>query len=231
MVEISRVTRVAGVVAAGGLFDGPVREEWAERFLALPGHHLLVAREPATGTPVGMITGIGMSHPDKGTEMCLYELGVEEDHRRRGHRPSPGRGPGGTRPGAGLLRDVGARGQRQRRGPGHLPRRGRCHRGPGDRPGLGVRRAIAPPLAVPAIATVVRRCPPFPLPFPRLPAWRQPVPGSRYLPSGRRSARPSPTSPLRARIRCSGSCHTRSRTERGTGATASRSTASSLPRT
>jgi ribosomal-protein-alanine N-acetyltransferase len=83
--EIRRVTEVAGVLAAGAadLFDEPVQEEWAARFLAAPGHHLLVAYEGGT-VPVGMVTGVEMTHPDKGTEMFLYELGVAEGSRRRG---------------------------------------------------------------------------------------------------------------------------------------------------
>ena len=31
-----------------------------------------------------MVTGVEMTHPDKGTEMFLYELGVAEAFRRRG---------------------------------------------------------------------------------------------------------------------------------------------------
>ena len=31
-----------------------------------------------------MITGVEMTHPDKGTEMFVYELGVHPDHRGRG---------------------------------------------------------------------------------------------------------------------------------------------------
>lgn len=80
------MTAVAEVMAAGGLFDEPAREEWAERFLASPGHHLLVAYEPGQGggVPVGMVTGVEMTHPDKGTEMFLYELGVAGASQRRG---------------------------------------------------------------------------------------------------------------------------------------------------
>jgi ribosomal protein S18 acetylase RimI-like enzyme len=38
-----------------------------------------------SGTTVSrMITGVEMTHPDKGTEMFLYELGVAAEHRRRG---------------------------------------------------------------------------------------------------------------------------------------------------
>ena len=31
-----------------------------------------------------MVTGVEMTHPDKGTEMFLYELGVDEGHRGLG---------------------------------------------------------------------------------------------------------------------------------------------------
>jgi ribosomal protein S18 acetylase RimI-like enzyme len=34
--------------------------------------------------PVGFVTGVETTHPDKGTEMFLYELGVDEAARRRG---------------------------------------------------------------------------------------------------------------------------------------------------
>jgi ribosomal protein S18 acetylase RimI-like enzyme len=33
---------------------------------------------------VGFVTGVEMTHPDKGTEMFVYELGVDEPARRRG---------------------------------------------------------------------------------------------------------------------------------------------------
>ncbi|RKN42929.1 GNAT family N-acetyltransferase [Streptomyces hoynatensis] len=80
--EIRRAATVAELVAAQGLFDGPVHAEWAERFLAEPGHHLLLAY--VDGEPAGMVSGVETTHPDKGTEMFLYELGVDEAHRRRG---------------------------------------------------------------------------------------------------------------------------------------------------
>ncbi len=51
------------VAAASHLFDGPARPEATARFLAEDGHHL---------------------HPDKGTEMFLYELAVDEPARGRG---------------------------------------------------------------------------------------------------------------------------------------------------
>lgn len=36
------------------------------------------------GAPAGFVSGIEMLHPDKDTEMCLYELSVDEPYRRRG---------------------------------------------------------------------------------------------------------------------------------------------------
>jgi ribosomal protein S18 acetylase RimI-like enzyme len=54
-----------------------------ERFLAEPGHHLLFAYDE-DGRAVGMISGIEMTHPDKGTEMFIYELGVAPAARLQG---------------------------------------------------------------------------------------------------------------------------------------------------
>ncbi|MGW1764595.1 GNAT family N-acetyltransferase [Streptomyces sp. NPDC002073] len=82
--EIRQATTVAELRAAEPLFDGPVRDAWAERFLVAAGHLTLLAYVPGTAAPVGMVSGVEMSHPDKGTEMCLYELSVAETHRRRG---------------------------------------------------------------------------------------------------------------------------------------------------
>lgn len=80
--EIRRVGTIAELTAAEGLFDGPAREEWSRRFLGSSGHLMLIAY--VDGAPVGMVSGVEMTHPDKGTEMCLYELSVDEGHRRRG---------------------------------------------------------------------------------------------------------------------------------------------------
>ncbi|WP_149180208.1 GNAT family N-acetyltransferase [Streptomyces sp. TRM49041] len=80
--EIRRATTVAELTAAQHLYDGPAREEWAERFLAAPGHLMLIAYED--GQPAGMVSGVEMLHPDKGSEMCLYELSVDDPYRRRG---------------------------------------------------------------------------------------------------------------------------------------------------
>ncbi|MCX5378287.1 GNAT family N-acetyltransferase [Streptomyces sp. NBC_00091] len=80
--EIRRARSVAELAAAEGLFDGPARQEWSERFLARTGHLMLIAY--VDGVPAGMVSGVEMTHPDKGTEMCLYELSVDEGYRRRG---------------------------------------------------------------------------------------------------------------------------------------------------
>jgi ribosomal protein S18 acetylase RimI-like enzyme len=70
------------VMAAGDLFDNPPREEAMTRFLADPGHHLLIAYYG--DAPVGFVSGVEVTHPDKGTEMFLYELGVDSGHRHHG---------------------------------------------------------------------------------------------------------------------------------------------------
>jgi len=71
------------VAAAQHLFDGPSDRGATARFLADANHHLLVAYD-ADDRPVGFVSGVEMTHPDKGTEMFLYELAVDEPARRRG---------------------------------------------------------------------------------------------------------------------------------------------------
>ncbi|HKT03984.1 MAG TPA: GNAT family N-acetyltransferase [Rugosimonospora sp.] len=70
------------VSGAAALFDFPTRTEWVQRFLAQPGHHLCLAY--LDGAPAGFVSGVELTHPDKGTEMFLYELAVDEAFRRRG---------------------------------------------------------------------------------------------------------------------------------------------------
>lgn len=70
------------VVGASALFDYEVRPEWTRRVLDDPTHHLCIAYED--GEPAGMVSGVEMTHPDKGTEMFLYELGVGEAFRGKG---------------------------------------------------------------------------------------------------------------------------------------------------
>jgi ribosomal protein S18 acetylase RimI-like enzyme len=80
--EIRRVTDPGAVLAAAELFDEPPVPEATDCFLASPTHHLLFAYEGARA--VGLVSGVETTHPDKGTEMFLYELSVAEDARRRG---------------------------------------------------------------------------------------------------------------------------------------------------
>lgn len=84
-VRIRRATRddIAALRASDDVFDHPVSVAWAEQFFAKSGHHMVIA-EDERGTIVGFATGIEMAHPDKGTELMIYELGVAERVRSRG---------------------------------------------------------------------------------------------------------------------------------------------------
>jgi ribosomal protein S18 acetylase RimI-like enzyme len=81
-IERLRAGDDAKVTAAAALFDEAPRADAIARFLAEPTHHIFVAYED--GEPAGFVTGVEMTHPDKGTEMFLYELAVDERFRRRG---------------------------------------------------------------------------------------------------------------------------------------------------
>ncbi len=70
------------VFAASHLFDGPALPTATTRFLHEADHHLLVAYEGEHAA--GFISGVEVTHPDKGTEMFIYELAVDERYRRRG---------------------------------------------------------------------------------------------------------------------------------------------------
>lgn len=70
------------VLQAAHLFDEPPKPEAVRRFLESETHHIFIAFEGEV--PAGFVTGVEMTHPDKGTEMLLYELGVDEQFRRRG---------------------------------------------------------------------------------------------------------------------------------------------------
>ena len=70
------------VVAASHLFDYDACSQWTERFLAQPDHHLGIAY--VDGAPAGFVSGIEVTHPDKGAEMFLYELAVDVQFQRRG---------------------------------------------------------------------------------------------------------------------------------------------------
>jgi ribosomal protein S18 acetylase RimI-like enzyme len=83
-IEIRRLSREDAplVLAASELFDGPADPAATDRFLGLDDHHLFFALED--GVPIGFVSGVEITHPDKGTEMLLYELAVAERARRRG---------------------------------------------------------------------------------------------------------------------------------------------------
>ena len=82
--RIERAASADAVAAVQPLFDHELRPEAVKRFLADPTHHLLVAYNGESETAVGFVSGVEMTHPDKGTEMFLYELAVHEQHRNRG---------------------------------------------------------------------------------------------------------------------------------------------------
>jgi hypothetical protein len=119
----------AAVAAAEHLFDDPIEAEATARFLADPNHHLLLAYDD-TRRPVGFVSGVETTHPDKGTEMFLYELGVAPRARRARRRRARAR----------LLRDVGPGRLRQRRRARHLPSRGSRRAGAVRDAVVGLRR-------------------------------------------------------------------------------------------
>ncbi|BBH65054.1 N-acetyltransferase [Actinoplanes sp. OR16] len=81
--RIERITAAAEVHRAADLFDAPPLEAATERFLTDPTHHLLIAYDGGD-RPIGMISGVETTHPDKGTEMLVYELGVAPVARLQG---------------------------------------------------------------------------------------------------------------------------------------------------
>jgi len=85
-VRIERVVDEAAVEAGAELFDEPPDAAATEQFLSAAGHHLLFAYDDDDddAAVVGMISGVETTHPDKGTEMFLYELGVAPSARKRG---------------------------------------------------------------------------------------------------------------------------------------------------
>ena len=81
--RIERVGDIDAVQRASHLFDEAPDRAAAERFLGSPTHHLLLASGDDDRV-LGMVTGVETTHPDKGTEMFLYELGVDEQARGQG---------------------------------------------------------------------------------------------------------------------------------------------------
>jgi ribosomal protein S18 acetylase RimI-like enzyme len=70
------------VSEAAHLFDDAPQPDALKRFLTSPTHHLLIAY--SGGEPAGFVSGVEVTHPDKGTEMFLYELAVDKNHRHHG---------------------------------------------------------------------------------------------------------------------------------------------------
>jgi ribosomal protein S18 acetylase RimI-like enzyme len=90
-VQPARIRRLrpgdeALVISAAELFDHPPRPDATAAFLASDTHHLLMAFDGEGDEPraVGFVSGVETTHPDKGTEMFLYELAVAEPARGRG---------------------------------------------------------------------------------------------------------------------------------------------------
>ena len=81
--RIERVQDPEVVERGSQLFDEVPDRAATERFLASPTHHLLMALGDDDRV-LGMVTGVETTHPDKGTEMFLYELGVDEQARGQG---------------------------------------------------------------------------------------------------------------------------------------------------
>lgn len=81
-VRVARAVDADTLRRGARLFDRSLDEACVSRFLAQPGHHLLFAWSGAE--PVGFISGMELTHPDKGTEMYVNELGVAKTARRRG---------------------------------------------------------------------------------------------------------------------------------------------------
>ena len=74
--DVRRATTPEQIRAAAHLFDDAPRPEPTAAFLADPGQHLLIAY--LDGAPVGFVSGIVTVHPDKGAELFLMELGVDD---------------------------------------------------------------------------------------------------------------------------------------------------------
>ena len=78
--EIRRVSTAEEVIAAQDLFDDLPSLDRSRRFLERG--HLIIGY--VDGTPGGFVSGLEVGHPDKPTEMMLFELGVADRFRRQG---------------------------------------------------------------------------------------------------------------------------------------------------
>jgi ribosomal protein S18 acetylase RimI-like enzyme len=72
----------SAVLDISHLLDSEATADAVGRFIDSSGHHLLVAYDDDVA--VGFVTSVEMTHPDKGTEMFLYELGVDPSAQGKG---------------------------------------------------------------------------------------------------------------------------------------------------
>jgi aminoglycoside 6'-N-acetyltransferase I len=64
------------------VFDEAVDPARLAAYLAMPGHHMVVALDQ--GTIVGQVAAVVHRHPDKPTELYIDEVGVADGYRWRG---------------------------------------------------------------------------------------------------------------------------------------------------
>jgi ribosomal protein S18 acetylase RimI-like enzyme len=83
-IEIRAASTVDEIEAAEALFDERPHAASMQRFLDERTHHLLLAYQDGVNEPIGFVSGVEVTHPDKGTEMFIYELAVHESYRRLG---------------------------------------------------------------------------------------------------------------------------------------------------
>ena len=110
------------VLAGADLFDRPPTEPWTSKFLSSEGHNLLVALDDEE-KPIGFVSGVETTHPDKGTEMFLYELSVHAHHRKQGIGKALVEALADLARRKGCLWHVGCNGTRQRGPTCHVSRR------------------------------------------------------------------------------------------------------------
>ncbi len=81
-IEVRMAVTAEDIEAAAHLFEHDLRPGAVRRFLGHSGHHLLLAWDD--GHPVGMVCVIELTYPDRGTEMFVYDMRVDDDHQRGG---------------------------------------------------------------------------------------------------------------------------------------------------
>lgn len=64
------------------VFDAPVQPDRLARYLAAPGHLMVLAFDD--DLVVGQCTGVVHHHPDKASELCVDEVGTASSHLRQG---------------------------------------------------------------------------------------------------------------------------------------------------